>query len=107
MNVLSSAVSILAVVSFCYISTFSKTKLEYMGLVLMAVSVVLGIIMRVFLSNELEWAAGLLGLVGCLLFLNSFIRRNTKENISMFQYLSMIVLLVSITSDTLILFLDR
>lgn len=107
MNVLSSVISILAVISFCYISTFSKTKKEYTGLALMAVSVVLGIIMRLVLSNGLEWVAGLLGLIGCFLFLNSFISRNTKKNISMIQYLSMMVLVVSFATDTIALFLER
>ena len=107
MNVLSSIISILAVISFCYLSTFSKTKIEYTGLVLMALSVILGIIMRLILLNRIEWVAGLMGMVGYVLFLNRFLRRNVKKHLSMIQYFAMIVLLLAIVSDTLILFLNR
>lgn len=73
----------------------------------MALSVILGIIMRLILLNRIEWVAGLMGMVGYALFLNSFLRRNVKKHLSMIQYFAMIVLLLAVVSDTLILFLNR
>ncbi|MGX7219810.1 hypothetical protein ACWODC_19415 [Enterococcus raffinosus] len=63
--------------------------------------------MRLILLNRIEWVAGLMGMVGYVLFLNSFLRRNVKKHLSMIQYFAMIVLLLAIVSDTLILFLNR
>ncbi|WP_314576075.1 hypothetical protein [Enterococcus gilvus] len=101
-TILSSILSVLAVLSFCYTSIFSRSKPEYYGLTMMAGSIIIGILMSIAQYNRFLWLPHLLGLIGSIIYTIYFTYTKDKKLSYVFQRLAILTLLISFTLDTII-----
>lgn len=94
MNLISSGLFVLSIVSFCYLSTFSKTRQETIALSIIFLSFLVGLVLKLMNVSYSEIITGLLSLVGLAIFAEGFVSRVSIKSVTPVQYLALAILIV-------------